>query len=264
VEEATIHAAEVEGSAGAGVAVGEDGFGAVFAGDTVQAVGDFGEGFIPGDAGEMSFSFGACAAERVEETAGRVFVFEIAGYFGAEKAARDGMSGIASETAAVILLVDIDEQRAGVGAIEGADGMDCAGHVYMIIAFSFQLSAFSFQLSAFSFQLSAFSYQLSAISFQLSAASGFRRSLLAFGFRVRTQFSCNCFYVSHRYGRSADRVCAPAVSKSSDIYLSLAEYLRLPPRIGVRYPPTGRHACDDVPAAKHVQISMFALWTSAW
>ena len=78
--------------------------------------------------------FGTGAAERVEEARGRVFVFEIAGYFGAEEASGDGVIGIAAEAVAAILVVDIDEQRTGVGTIEGADGVDCAGHVHSIIS----------------------------------------------------------------------------------------------------------------------------------
>jgi hypothetical protein len=61
-------------------------------------------------------------------------VFEIAGYFGAEKASGDGVVGIAAEAVAVILIVDVDEQRTGVGTIEGADGVDCAGHFHTIIS----------------------------------------------------------------------------------------------------------------------------------
>ena len=134
-------------------------------------MGDFIEGFVPGDGGEIAFAFGAGAAEGVEQTVGGVFVIEVAGYFAAEEAAGDGVVGVAAETAAVILLVDIDEERAGVGAIEGADGVDGAGHGVLIISDG-----------AISFQLSAFSYQLSAISFQLLPASP-----SAFRLRLRLQ-----------------------------------------------------------------------------
>jgi hypothetical protein len=40
--------------------------------------------------------------------------------------------------------------------------------------------------------------------------------------------------------------CSPTVNESNGIYLSLAGYLQLPPRIGVRYPPTGRHATSTM------------------
>ena len=54
---------------------------------------------------------------------------EIAGDFAAKKTARDRVFGVAAQTAAVALLVDVDEERAGVWTIECADGMDGAGHV---------------------------------------------------------------------------------------------------------------------------------------
>jgi hypothetical protein len=125
----------------------------------------------------------------MEETVGGVFVIEVAGDFAAEEAAGDGMVGVAAETAAVILLVDIDEERAGVGAIEGADGVDGAGHGVLIISDG-----------AISFQLSAFSYQLSAISFQLLPASpsAFRLPASASGCGHSSPFA---FFVLHRDGR---------------------------------------------------------------
>ncbi len=61
-------------------------------------------------------------------------MFEVTGYFGAEEASSDRVSGIATQTAALALVVYIDEEGAGVGAIECADGVDGLGHVPSIIA----------------------------------------------------------------------------------------------------------------------------------
>jgi len=108
MEEAAIHAGEVEDPAGSGVAVRQDGFRAVFDGCRAEAIGDFMERFVPGDAGEAAFAFRAGAAERVLQAIARVFVFEVAGYFSAEEASGDRVRGIASEAVAVILVIDVD------------------------------------------------------------------------------------------------------------------------------------------------------------
>ena len=47
MEEAAVHRAEAELADGAGVAVGEDAFGAVFCGDAGEVCGDFGRGLRP-------------------------------------------------------------------------------------------------------------------------------------------------------------------------------------------------------------------------
>src|ERR1700689_3504276 len=62
-----------------------------------------------------------------------------------------------------------------------------------------------------------------------------------------------------------------AANESSDIYLSLAGYVRLPPRIGVRYPPTGRraistmfppfHTCKFRCSPSGLQPAVFASWS---
>jgi hypothetical protein len=132
MEEAAIHASVVELPHGAGVAVRQDRFGAEFVRGGLETRGDFIEGFVPGNAGETAFAFCADAAEGVQKAIGRVFVFEVAGYFGAEEASGDGMGGVASEAAAVTLFIDIDEEGAGVGAIEGEDGVDGGGTVIQL------------------------------------------------------------------------------------------------------------------------------------
>jgi antitoxin (DNA-binding transcriptional repressor) of toxin-antitoxin stability system len=137
VEEAAIHGAVVEDADGAGVGVGQDGFGAVVAGDGRKAGGDGVEGFIPGDALE-GFGFAAvgqrglgntgAAAHRIEEPVGRVDAVEVLRYFAAEKASGDGMRGVAAETGGAAGFVDGDEDPAGVGAVMRADSMDGPGH----------------------------------------------------------------------------------------------------------------------------------------
>jgi hypothetical protein len=65
----------------------------------------------------------------VEQAIRGVLVFEVAGDFGAEESPSDRMVGVAAETAAAALCVDVDQEGTGVGAIEGADGMEDASHV---------------------------------------------------------------------------------------------------------------------------------------
>jgi len=66
------------------------------------------------------------AAERIEDAIGGVNAVEILGDFAAEEALRDGLGGIAFDFDGAALLVDSDQDCAGVGAVEGADGVDDA------------------------------------------------------------------------------------------------------------------------------------------
>jgi hypothetical protein len=136
MEEASIHRAVIQDADGAGVGVGQDRFGSVLAGDGGEAGRDGREGFIPGDAlegfrfasmGQRSFGDAGATAHGVEETVGRVDAVEVFRYFTAEKAAGDGMVGVAAEFGRLSGLVDGDEDSTGVGAVVGADGMDCPG-----------------------------------------------------------------------------------------------------------------------------------------
>ena len=161
-------------------------------------------------------------------------MFEIAGYFSAEEASGDGMVGIAAETAAVILLVDIDEQRTGVGAIEGTDGMDGAGHVHMIIV---EKRAFSYQPSAFScFRLSP-----SASEYRHSSPFAFLSFVVAAG----SQF---LFWL-------------PAASGSGGIYkYPFRTLIRFDGTSWLRSSPLVAAPANDVACLRdHVQISMLAL-----
>ena len=64
----------------------------------------------------------------MEEPVRRVFAIEIAGYFAAEKSACDRVPGVASELRAAAGLIDINKERAGVRAVERANGMACFWH----------------------------------------------------------------------------------------------------------------------------------------
>ena len=69
VKEAAVHGAVAELADGAGVAVGKDGLGAVLIADLLEARGDGGEGFVPGDALE-GFVFAAAGEWVVWRTPG--------------------------------------------------------------------------------------------------------------------------------------------------------------------------------------------------
>ncbi len=100
MKEAAVHACAVEQAHGAGVAVGQDGLGAELGGDGAEAGGDGVEGFVPGDALEAAFAFGADAALGIEQAAGGVFALQVLRHFAAEEAAGDGMGGVAAEPGA--------------------------------------------------------------------------------------------------------------------------------------------------------------------
>ena len=128
MEEAAIHAGAVEESHSAAVGVREDALGAVFGGDVFEVGGDGCDGLGPGDAFELAAAFGASASERVEEAGGVVFAFEVFGDFAAEEALGDGVVWVAFEFGGVAGLgIDLDEERAGIGTIERADGMEPGG-----------------------------------------------------------------------------------------------------------------------------------------
>ena len=67
MEEAAVHAGAVEQAHGAGVAVGQNRFGAELLRDGGQAARDGVERFVPGDAREAAFAFGAGAPLRIEQ-----------------------------------------------------------------------------------------------------------------------------------------------------------------------------------------------------
>src|ERR1017187_8055022 len=121
MEEAAVHAEAVEESHGAGVVVGENRLGSVLLGDGGEALGDGVERFVPGDAREAAFAFGADALLRIEQAAGRVFALQILRDLPAQEPARDGMGGISAQMRGAAVL-NVYEQGTGVRAIERADG----------------------------------------------------------------------------------------------------------------------------------------------
>ncbi len=125
VEEAAIHAGAVEEPHRAPVRVGKDGFGAVLAGDAGQIFGDGVERLIPSNALKASFALGAHAASRREQAVGRVDAVKILRDLPAQEAAGNRVIGIAAEPRGLAVL-DGDQQRAGVGAIQGTGGVDGA------------------------------------------------------------------------------------------------------------------------------------------
>ena len=127
VEEAAVHAAAVEQAHGAGVAVGQDGFGAELVRDRAQAFGDGVERFVPGDALEASRALGAHAALRIEQPLRVIFALEILRHFAAEEAARYGVVRIAAQTGGMVVLHG-DQERAAVRAIQRTHGMTDFGH----------------------------------------------------------------------------------------------------------------------------------------
>src|SRR5512141_1077347 len=97
MEEAAVHAGAVEQSHGAGVAVGENRLGSVLPRDGGEALGDSVERFVPGDACETAFAFGADALLRIEQALGRVFALQILRDFTAQESAGDGMAGVPAQ-----------------------------------------------------------------------------------------------------------------------------------------------------------------------
>ena len=67
-------------------------------------------------------AFGAGAFLRIEQAVGRIFALQILRDFSTEEATGDGMIGIAAQSGGAAIF-DVDEQAAGVGAIESADGV---------------------------------------------------------------------------------------------------------------------------------------------
>ena len=75
----------------------------------------------------MTGAFGAGAGEWVEEAIGVVFTVEVFGDFAAEEALGDGVIGVAFEAGGVAGWVNLDEERAGVWTVQGADRMAPGG-----------------------------------------------------------------------------------------------------------------------------------------
>ena len=140
VKETAVHGAEAEHADGAGV--GQDGLGAVQIADLLEARGNGVEGFIPGDAleglvlaaaFECTLGHALFSAQRVEDAVGRVDAVEVLGDFSAQKALGDGLRGVALDLDGAAGFVHRDENRTGIGAVVGADGVDDAERPHAVI-----------------------------------------------------------------------------------------------------------------------------------
>ena len=68
-----------------------------------------------------------------DQTRGVFRALQIARHFAAQESAGDGMLGVAAQARGFAVL-DGDQDRAGVRAVEGADGVTQIGHLQRIIA----------------------------------------------------------------------------------------------------------------------------------
>ena len=165
MEETAIHASAVERAERASVRVGQDGFGAVFGNDPAQAMGNFVESLVPGDALESVTRRGCGVAGRgrpalhnlrqwrdgrprpsfppgrrpfrlhpphgVKHPIRRVHAVEILGNFGAKESAGNGVLGIALNSGGAAVF-DGDQDAAGIRAVMRAGGVDDALHSQII------------------------------------------------------------------------------------------------------------------------------------
>src|SRR6185503_20313413 len=98
IEEAAIHAAVVDDSHRAAVAIGQNRLGAVGGfGDLAKTPSDCIERFVPAYSLESSFAFCADASHRIKHAIRVVDAFEIASDLSAEKAVGSRVIGIAAD-----------------------------------------------------------------------------------------------------------------------------------------------------------------------
>ena len=70
----------------------------------------------------------------MKQPVGMIFTFQIFGYFAAKKAAGHGMLRVAGDFGGAARGIDINDDRAGVGAIQCADRVFLLGHNPSIVA----------------------------------------------------------------------------------------------------------------------------------
>ncbi len=135
MEEAAVHGAVAENADGAGVGVGQDGFGAMLVGDDGEPIGDCIQRLIPGDALEAlglapgrqrALGDAGAAAHGIEQPIGRVDAIEIASDLAAEESAGDGVVRVAGDLLRASVGIHTDQDGAGVRAIERAHCVDHA------------------------------------------------------------------------------------------------------------------------------------------
>ena len=138
-EEAGGEGMLVDDAFGAGEGVGEDGCGAGFLDDLLELGGDGVEGGVPGDLFEFGFSFGAGAAEGVEETVGGVDdVGQVVVHARAELAAGVGVvlggfdfdefAGLGGDGPGAAIGAIVEAGAGGGGGFGGATGGGGEGH----------------------------------------------------------------------------------------------------------------------------------------
>ena len=104
----------------AGVRVRQDGLGAEVIDDGLPVLGNLSDGRFPADGLETSFSLLADALQGCHDAPFGVDGALVVGHLGAERAAREGVIGVACNVDGAAILHG-DEQTAAVGAVVGAD-----------------------------------------------------------------------------------------------------------------------------------------------
>src|SRR5262249_50812999 len=91
--------------------------------DLVPAVGDLGEGRVPGDALPAAAALGPDAPQRVQQPVRVVNVVEVGADLGAQPAAGHGVVGVAADADGPAVL-DLGDEAAGVRTAVGAGAED--------------------------------------------------------------------------------------------------------------------------------------------
>ena len=108
---------------GARVGAGHDGLAAIAGDDVFPAPRDFPDGLVPGNGLELTLSFLPCAPEGGGEAQGRIDGSLVMGRFRAERAAREGMLGIAGDPDGPAVFPG-DKKAAAVRTVVRAAGSD--------------------------------------------------------------------------------------------------------------------------------------------
>ena len=139
MEEAAIHGSAVQNRHSSAVGIGENCLGAEFGRNLLEAICDFGERFVPGNAlpawgGSQTHpnAFGGYSPHGIEDAVWRVHAIQILRYFGAKKAAGDRVIGVPLNLCGSSVF-DRDENPTGVGAVVGTGRMHHCLHSLKII-----------------------------------------------------------------------------------------------------------------------------------
>src|SRR5208337_3494453 len=153
VEEAPVHGSAVERGNRASVGIWQDGFKPVFSDDPAEAMRNFVERLIPGNAFKRSRRDGRIRpsqrseapllrrdrrtlrshpSHRIQHPLRRVHAVQILGNFGAKKSPRNGVLGIALNLGGPAVF-DGDQNAASVRAVMRAGSVDDALHLRIIV-----------------------------------------------------------------------------------------------------------------------------------